>query len=58
MRFGKADVRMVALVCACAFHAPMASAGEAAPDVARYPSKVVRLVIGFTAGGAADVQVK
>jgi len=58
MKLAKPGVRLMVLVCACAFYAHIASAAETASDLARYPSKVVRLVIGFTAGGAADVQAR
>ena len=58
MRLEHPGVRIAMLACACAFHGETTSAAETAPDPARYPTRVVRLVIGFTAGGAADVQAR
>ena len=58
MKLEKPGVHLVALVCACALYAQTAAPAETASDVARYPGKAVRLVIGFTAGGAADVQAR
>jgi len=44
------------MVCALAVQG--AAAADAGPDPAGYPAKMLRMVVGFTAGGAADVQAR
>jgi tripartite-type tricarboxylate transporter receptor subunit TctC len=66
MKTGKTDARIAAsgavfgavVLVACALTARGAGAADAAPDPAGYPSKMLRMVVGFTAGGAADVQAR
>jgi len=71
MSFEKPDVRIVAfnsvigsvivsvIFTVCALAAPGAVAADPVTEAAgSYPSKLVRMVVGFTAGGAADVQAR
>lgn len=55
MRFMKRTYIMPALICASL---AAAAAPVLAADAARYPSKVVRMTVGFAPGGAVDVQAR
>ena len=59
MKTGKTDVRIAAfgsvVLMVCALTAQGAGAAD---DPAGYPSKLLRMVVGFTPGGAADVQAR
>src|SRR5688572_18902688 len=56
MRFEKPGVHLVAFAGICALSVPPVLAQTS--DAPRYPVRIVRLVIGFTPGGAADVQAR
>jgi len=56
MRFEKLGVHFVAFAAIGALYVPPVLAQTS--DATRYPARIVRLVIGFTPGGAADVQAR
>ena len=66
MKGGKTDVRIAAfdavfgsvVLMAWALASQGAGAADTASDPAGYPAKMLRMVVGFTEGGAADVQAR
>ena len=53
-------IRVWAIAAACALAAggAMAQTRAAPADAAKYPSRLVRLLVGYTAGGAVDVSAR
>jgi tripartite-type tricarboxylate transporter receptor subunit TctC len=50
--------RVAAIVCALALLTAVPPGHAAAADSDKYPTRVVRLTVGFTAGGAVDVSAR